>query len=75
MVGDRNPDPEAPSMRKRWRERVGSKEDVRGGATASGVMEKGGCVRTIEGEEVRADDPVEYFLPTWVEVPFESQRG
>ena len=26
-------------------------------------MEKGGCVRVIEGEEVRGDDPVEYFLP------------
>ena len=25
-------------------------------------MEKGGCVRVIEGEEVRGDDPVEYFL-------------
>ena len=29
-------------------------------------MEKGGCVRVIEGEEVRGDDPVEYFLPTGV---------
>ena len=29
-------------------------------------MEKGGCVRIIEGEEVRGDDPVEYFLPTGV---------
>ena len=26
-------------------------------------MEKGRCVRVIEGEEVRGDDPVEYFLP------------
>ena len=25
-------------------------------------MEKGGCVREIEGEEVRRDDPVEYFF-------------
>ena len=25
-------------------------------------MEKSGCVRVIEGEEVRRDDPVEYFL-------------
>ena len=25
-------------------------------------MEKGGCVRVIEGEEVRRDDPVKYFL-------------
>ena len=29
-------------------------------------MEKGGCVRVIEGEEVRGDDPVEYFLPAGV---------
>ena len=27
-------------------------------------MKKGGCVRVIEGEEVRGDDSVEYFLPT-----------
>ena len=39
-----------------------SKRDVRDGATATGVMEKGGCVMVIEGEEVRGDDPVEYFL-------------
>ena len=41
--------------------REGSKGNVRGGA-----MEKGGCVRVIEGEEVRGDDPVEYFLPVEV---------
>ena len=29
-------------------------------------MKKGGCVRVIEGEEVRGDDPVEYFFPTGV---------
>ena len=45
----------------------GSKEDVRRGATARGAMEKSGCVRVIEGEEeVRRNDPVEYFLPTGV---------
>ena len=37
-----------------------SKGDVRRGA-----MEKGGCVRVIEGE-VRRDDPVEYFLPAGI---------
>ena len=26
-------------------------------------METDGCVRVIEQEEVRGDDPVEYFLP------------
>ena len=46
--------------------RRGSKENVRRGATARGAMEKGGCVRVIEGEKVRRDDPVEYFLPTGV---------
>ena len=35
-----------------------SKGDIRRGA-----MEKSGCVRVIEEEEVRGDDPVEYFLP------------
>ena len=29
-------------------------------------MEKSGCVRVIEGEEVRREDPVEYFLPSGV---------
>ena len=29
-------------------------------------MEKSGCVRIIEGEEVRGDDPVKYFLPAGV---------
>ena len=46
--------------------RRGSKGDVRRGVTARGAMEKGGCVRVIEGEEVRGDDPVEYFLPVGV---------
>ena len=38
-------------------------------------MEKGGCVRVIDGEEVRGDDPVKYFLPRRSGVPLESQRG
>ena len=46
--------------------RGGSKGDVRGRTTARGVMEKGGCVRVIEGEEVRGNDPVEYFLSAGV---------
>ena len=29
-------------------------------------MEKVGCVRVIEGEEVRGDDPVEYFFSVGV---------
>ena len=37
----------------------GSKGDVWRGATARGAMEKDGCVRVIEGEEIRGDDPVE----------------
>ena len=44
----------------------GSKVNVKGGATTSGAMEKSRYVRVIEGEEVRKDDPVEYFLPTGV---------
>ena len=46
--------------------RRGSKGDVRRGATARRAMEKGGCVRVIEGEEVRGDDPVKYFLSAGV---------
>ena len=53
-----------PEVRKG--QRGGSKGDVRRGATARGAMEKGGCVRINEGEEVRGDDPVEYFLPAGV---------
>ena len=47
-------------------ERGGSRGNVRGGATARGAMEKSRYVRVIEGEEVRRDVPVEYFLPTGV---------
>ena len=31
-------------------------------------MDKAGCVRVIEGEEIRRNDPVEYFLPAGVGV-------
>ena len=44
-------------------ERGGSKGNIRGGATARGAMEKSRYVRVIEGEEVRGDDPIKYFLP------------
>ena len=53
-----------PGARKGKRRR--SKGDVRGGATARVAMEKGGYVRVIEGEEIRRDDLVEYFLPVGV---------
>ena len=43
-----------------------SKGDVRRRATVRGAVKKGGCVRVIEGEEVRRDNPVEYFLPAGV---------
>ena len=46
--------------------RGGSKEDVRKVAAARGAMKKGKHVRVIEGEEVRGDNPVEYFLPAGV---------
>ena len=46
--------------------RGGSKGDVRGRTTARGEMEKGGCVRVIEGKEVRGYDQTEYFLPAGV---------
>ena len=38
-------------------------------------MEKSGCVRVIEGEEVRRGDPVEYFLSVGVGSTSVSQRG
>ena len=47
-------------------ERGGSKGNFRGGATVKEAMEKGRYVRVIEGEEVRGDDPVKYFLPMGV---------
>ena len=31
-----------------------------------GAMEKGECVRVIEGEEIRRGVPVKYFLPARV---------
>ena len=58
LVGDQNPGPEAPSRRKKG-ERGGSKGNVKGGA-----MGKGRYVKIIDGEEIRGDDPIEYFLPT-----------
>ena len=56
--------------RAREGERGWSKGDVRVGA-----MEKSRYIRVIEGEEVRRDDPIEYFLSTGSEAPFESHRG
>ena len=43
-----------------------SKGDTRRGATARRAMEKGRYVGVIDGEEVRREDPVEYFLPMGV---------
>ena len=37
-------------------------------------MEKSRYVRVIEGEEVRRDDPIKYFLSRGSEVPFDFQR-
>ena len=55
--------------------RGGSKEDVRGGATARGAMEKGWYVGVIEGEEVRKDDPVEKLPPRGGQKYLLSPRG
>ena len=56
------------------RARSGNKGDVKGGATARAAMEKSMYVRVIEGEKVRGDCPIKYFLFTASKVPFESQR-
>ena len=53
-----------PGARKGKRRR--SKGDNSRGATARGAMEKDGCIMVINGEEVRRDDLVEYFLPVGV---------
>ena len=37
-------------------------------------MKKISDARVIEGEEVRRDDPIEYFLPTGSEALLKSQR-
>ena len=61
LVGDQKPGPKyLPGARE------GIKGDVRRGANARGAMEKNKYIRIIEGEEVGADDPIEYILPTWV---------
>ena len=60
MVGGQNPGPvHLPGARKDKRE--GGKGDVR-----REMMVERGCVRVIEGEEVRRDDSFEYFLPVGV---------
>ena len=55
--------------------RRGSKGNVSGEATARRAIEKGGCVRLIEGQEVRGDDPIKYFSAWGSEVTLEPQRG
>ena len=69
LVGDQNPGPEAPPKSKRGQER-GSKEDIRGVATAREATRKSRYVRVIARKAVRRDDPIEYFLPTGVGTTF-----
>ena len=64
LVGGQNQGPVAPPRARKGKRR-GGKGDVRRGATARGAMEDG-CVKVIEREEVRGDDPVEYFFPAGV---------
>ena len=66
LVGDQNPGSEAPSKGKRGR----SKGDVKGRA-----MEKSRYFGVFENEEVRRDDPIEYFLPTGVGSTFWVPEG
>ena len=61
LVGGQNPGPEASPRSKKGQERREQK-DVR-----TGAMEKGECVGVIDGEKVRRDDPVEYFLLAGIE--------
>ena len=69
LVGDYSPGTEAPPRSKRG----GSQDDVRRRETARGATEKNKHFRVIE-RKVR-DDLFEYFLPTGIRRPFESQRG
>ena len=71
LVGDHNPGPEALPKSKRG----GNKEEVRGGATASGAMEKSRYVRIIEGEMSEEMTQSNTYSPRGSEVPFEYQRG
>ena len=56
-------------------ERRGSKGDVRGETTAREAKEMSRYVRVIEGEEVKRDDLVEYFLSTVVRSTFSVLEG
>ena len=63
LIGDQNQGSEAFPRSNRRRQKK-DKKDVKRGVTARGAMEKSRYVRVIEGEEVRRDDPIKYFLPT-----------
>ena len=52
-----------------------TKEDVRGGATARGAMEKCGYIRVIEGDEVKTDGSIKYFFTTGVGSTFWVLNG
>ena len=65
MVGGQNPGPEAPPRSKKGREKKGQRKGQER-SDCQGAMEMGGCVRVIEWEEVRRDEPIEYILPTGV---------
>ena len=61
--------------RARKSERGGSKRYVSEGATASEAMEKGGCVRVIDGEGSEEMTQLNASSPRGSKVPLESQRG
>ena len=51
------------------------KGDIRRGVIAKRAMEKSRYVMVIEGNEIRGDDPMEYFFPKELEVPLEPRGG
>ena len=65
MEGDQNPGPVAPSRSRRGIERREQRKQ-KGRSNCQRSDRKGRYVRVIEGEEVRRNDPVKYFLPTGV---------
>ena len=65
LLGGQHPGSEAPPVSKKEQERREQRRcQERSDCQRNNV--EGGCVRVIEGEEVRGDDPVKYFFPTGV---------
>ena len=74
LVDGQSPGPEAPPRSKKSQEGREQK-NFRKRGTARGAMEKSWCVRVIEGEAIRGDDPVKYFVPFGVRSTCSVSKG